>query len=323
MVNQNKTTPKNKSEWIQDHPSFKYIGGIITVVGITYSIINYYNQQRMTELSNKYELELLNCKSEVASIQRGIKDNDKFIFFYDNIFTNKNSNIDISTHKYYIKDEFYTQLDSSYWKTNIENESRMFNFQTIKDDGSISQEFSDVVKKNVGNLYFWVGKDAFRYSDLHLPGIGITTDNIYPYIVFQKTAFDKLGNIAYFKKEDTSNSINNPDEFLAEFKSTTFTTLIVNYIYQQMGTLEMYGKAKFELLDIKKENDFLYIKSLIVVENPKINNKVIDKFFIQNEFILLSTNSYLYGIVISYPKFDRLSTNPEITKWLNNLKIII
>lgn len=299
------------------------IGIIIVTVGVTFSVVNYFYQQTKENLINKYETELINCNSDISFINRGVKDNEALIFNYNDVFVDKNSSlINTSKLQFHSNEEFYTQSDTSYWKYENTNESDVAIFQQLNEEGEISLKLFNAIKRSKNKLHFWLGNDYHVLNNVNILGNwGVV--KFTPSITFQKASIDSLSKIAYSLEMPDSNNIRVKGNYLMEFRSKVFTNLILSFLFQQKSLLNSYDNAVLELLDIQKQNDFIYIRTLTILNNPKVDNKMVEKFYNQTELICLVRNNYLYQIIIQDPKLDRLSINPEITKWLSNLKIII
>jgi hypothetical protein len=70
------------------------------------------------------------------------------------------------------------------------------------------------------------------------------------------------------------------------------------------------------------QDDFIYLRAISTIKNSIIDDKKLENFYIKSESIGLLKNDNVYLITIVEPVTDILSSDPEITKWLNSLKII-
>lgn len=105
-------------------------------------------------------------------------------------------------------------------------------------------------------------------------------------------------------------------------KKQILSTTLLTFVNRHSVVAKNFPETIFEILDLRSETNFIYLKSLLTIKDIYVNDKLLSNFYIKSETIGLLSNDYAYIITIVDPLMDKLGNNPEIINWLNNLKIV-
>lgn len=300
-------------EKIEKSPWSYIIGTVITTIVLTSSILIFLFNEKIENIKLSYQIKIDECNNTLSSINRGIGKNADLIFNVQQFFV-KSSDIlkNASKLKYYNSEQFYTLADSSYWE-----HSTKYTYEMAKAYGKLDKkDYSTLIKtlkRHKAKIHYWNGGDYYC----------VQGDSILPFCLNTTLGIEKLhiDSLALQSAE-----VENSDDIGAHktwVKKQILSTTLLTFVNQQSLVAKNFPATIFEIQDLRCETNFIYLKSLSTIKNIFVNNTRLSNFYIKSETIGLLCNDYVYVITIVDPLIDKLGNNPEINKWLNNLKIII
>ena len=113
------------------------------------------------------------------------------------------------------------------------------------------------------------------------------------------------------------------EEFKKFYRKQGLMTTFLFFIDQQRIITSSFPEVSFEIQDIQAQEKFIYLRAVSRLKNLIINGVPRENFYMKYESFGLLNNDDLYSITIVEPVEDILYSDPEITKWLNNLRIVL
>lgn len=308
-------------EKIEKNPWTYLISVASGAVIITFGVLQFLHTERISSLELNYQTKLDECNNAISSINRGLGNDAQAYFNVKKVFVKSTDKLeDASKLKFYNTDEFYTLSDSNYWKHEIS-----YSFEGVEHNSKIDREFNkrdyskeiEVLKKHKSKIHLWIGGKNFIIQNSSIfeskNGIDISTS-----LGFQKTNVDSLAIMDAEIKEP-----GHTEEFKKWYKKEGLIICLLTFIDQQTIFAKAYPETSFEIQDIQIQDNFIYSRTITTIKNALINYKKLENFYIKSETIGLLKNNDIYIITIVEPVSDILRSDPEITKWLNCLKIIV
>lgn len=312
-----KSKPKSVKERIEKNPLSYFISTIIIVVGITFGVLQFFHNERITNLELSFQRKLDECNDAISSINRGLSNDAHAYFNVRKVFVKSSDKLeDASKLKFYNSDEFYTLSDSSYWKHLMIN-----TYVTARDFSQIDKKDRskeiEVLKKHRSKVHYWNGGKVYTIQNSSMvDSLGYRSINTS--ISFEKVNIDTLAIINAEAQEP-----GHTEEFKRFYKKQGLMSTLLFFIDQVRVATSSFPEASFEIQDIQAQDDFIYLKAIFLFKNVTINDNKIENFYLKSESFGLLNNNDIYVISIYEPVTDILYSDPEITKWLNNLKIVI
>ena len=303
-------------ERFENHPIGYLIFIAVTSVSLTFGVMSFFHSQNQKILEHNYQIEIDKCNSIISSINRGIKEGNDTYFNVKNVFIKSSERLNNSLDfNYYSKEEFYTLSDSSYWTHETFKESELAVAQSLTQNKDLTN-VTKALEKHDNKIHMWMGIETYTIENSSIfENISVT--EFGSIITFQKIHIDSVSTIV-------TDVIDYKDleEYKKWYRKHGLVNLIMSLMEQSKTTSKLHKEAVFEIQDIQKQDNFIYLRSITTINNLIVNTRWSNKFYIQTEAIGLLSNNYIYLINIIDPKMDKLSNNPEITKWLHNLRIV-
>lgn len=309
---------------------------VIGTVGITYSIINYFNTKEIERERFSYKTEIEQYQKEIASIKRSVnKDN-----YYDirSILIKPNQSIPKDA-TFYPESKFYAIKNNKFF-THQKINAFSFMADLIKKDSPLIEMILGAPKEyaQLFTIDIWKGKDQFN-----LKGDFDYIKEI-PYITVQYVDIPSYNEVmnASLKKDADKIGENNEkvSDFLSVLGMESFGDFMLNNIksydsdivkstlaqYLAINTIVSSRSKNFTLTmdDIQKTGNVIYLKFIAEYNDVLVNNVHKDKFYGIQELFLIEENNGFYGITINLPSDSPIASNTynsEVNKWLNNFKI--
>jgi hypothetical protein len=175
----------------------------------------------------------------------------------------------------------------------------------------------EVLKKHRSKVHYWNGGKVYTIQNSSMvDSLGYRSINTS--ISFEKVNIDTLAIINAEAQEP-----GHTEEFKRFYKKQGLMSTLLFFIDQVRVATSSFPEASFEIQDIQAQDDFIYLKAIFLFKNVTINDNKIENFYLKSESFGLLNNNDIYVISIYEPVTDILYSDPEITKWLNNLKIVI
>ena len=296
---------------------WKVIGGfVVTSVLATFGVLQFLHNEKIKNLELQFQTKLDECNNTISSIKIGLGNDPKLYFNVKKVFVKSTDRLeDASKLKFYNSDEFYTLADSSYWKHSIG-----YSYEGAKQYSKLEKrdytKQIEVLKKHLSKVHFWEGGKVYK---VQRSSVFESTGNlgVMSSIGLEKMNIDSLATMNAEAQEP-----GHIEEFKIWYKKQGLVNALITFIDQQRIVAKYYPETSFEIQDIRIEDEFIFLKAISIVKNALINDKLMENFYIRSETIGLLNKNIIYVITIVEPITDKLSSNPEITKWLNNLKII-
>jgi len=292
------------------------ISVVIVTVGITFKVLQFFHNENLKNIEHIYQTKLDECNNTISSINRGLGNDAQRYFNVKKVFVKSTDKLgDASKLKFYNSDEFYALSDSSYWKhssgysyTDGEEYSKL---DKINRDKIIA-----VLKKHHNIVHFWFGGKNYK----------IEKSSIYDSLGSQRAttsiAFEKINVDSLAIQNAETQEAGHIEEFKIWYKKEGLVNTLLSFIVQQRAYSYYYKETSFDIQDMQIQDDFIYLRAISTIKNSIIDDKKLENFYIKSESIGLLKNGNVYLITIVEPVTDILSSDPEITKWLNSLKII-
>jgi hypothetical protein len=304
-------------EKIEKNVWYYLIGTVIATVVITFGVLQFFHTERIKSLELNYQTKLDECNNAISSINRGLDNDPKMYFNVKKVFVKSTDKLeDASKLIFYNTDEIYTLSDSSYWKHQMIN-TYIAAQDYSKFDKKDRAKSIAVLKKHRSRLHYWSGGRVFTVKNSSL------FENMEYAAISTSLTVEKLNIDTLATLNAEAQEPGYKEEFKVWAKKQGLSNALLFFIDQQRVGAKLYPETSYEIQDIQIQNDFIYLKAISIVKNAIINEKVLDNFYVKSEAIGLYRNSFLYIITIVEPVTDKMSSDPEITKWLNCLKIII
>lgn len=302
---------------IEKNPLRYLVVTIITTVAITFAVLQFLHNEKITNLELTYQRNLDKCNNTISSINRGLSDNAQSYFNVKKVFVKSSDKLeDASILKFYNSEEFYTLLDSSYWK------------HIMIDTYVSAQEFSKLdkidrskaiksLKKHRSKVHYWIGGKTYSVQNSRMfDSLGYKSINTS--ISVEKVNIDTLALLNAEAQQP-----GHTEEFKKFHRKQGLMTTFLFFIDQQRIITSKFPEVSFEIQDIQSQDNFIYLKAISQFKNIVINGEKKENFYLKSESFGLLNNNDLYCISIFEPVTDILYSDPEITKWLNSLKIIL
>jgi hypothetical protein len=300
-------------EKIEKSPWSYILGIVITTIGLTSSILIFLLNDRIENIKLSYQNKLDECSNTLSSINRGIGKDADLMFNIQQVFVNSSDILkNASKLKYYNSEQFYTLADSSYWV-----HSTMYTHEMARAYGKLDKkDYSTLIKtlkQHKAKIHYWNGGDYYC----------VQGDSIFPFCLNTTLGIEKfhIDSLALQSAE-----VENSDDIGAHktwVKKQILSMTLLTFVNQQSLVAKNFPATIFEIQDLRCEANFIYLKSILTVKNIVVNKTRQTNFYIRSETIGLLCNDYVYVITIVDPLMDKLGSNSEINKWLNNLRIII
>jgi hypothetical protein len=113
------------------------------------------------------------------------------------------------------------------------------------------------------------------------------------------------------------------EEFKIWAKKQALSNMLLMFIDNQRESANYFPEMSYEIESMQTESEFIYVKAISTIKNQIIDGKKLDNFYLKSETIGLYKNNYLFIITLMEPVTEILGNDPEITRWLNSLKIIV
>jgi hypothetical protein len=309
---------------IIDNKIIQAIVIIIAIAGASVWICNIIYSNKIDLIESYYEAKLIKCNDGFASIQRSMIDGKADYFDLNSILVESDENIDNRNEKRYFEtDEFYALEDSSYWQFNLGDEFEQM-IARSSTTGEIALRKLQAANDIPQTIYQWKGKDVYEISDFLLAGRKIET-YFNDRIMFQRMNIDSLFLFGV-ALGDLEENLTERAEFEEDMKRSFISSAIFDMIYMANylsdNAQSENKRLSYEIQNIQKQNNSLYVRIQITFYDLTVKGKLRSKFYYVNEMISWIDTNSIYVLNISSPSFEKLNINPEVSRWLNNFKII-
>jgi hypothetical protein len=304
-------------EKIEKNPWTYLISVASGAVIITFGVLQFFHTERIKSLELNYQTKLDECNNAISSINRGLANEPDMYLNVKKIFVKSTDKLpDASKLIFYNTDEFYALSDSSYWKHKMINTyvaGQDFSNEDKKDTAKIMR----ALRKHRSRVHYWSGGRVFNVMESSL-FVNANMPLVNTSLQVEKINIDTLAVLNAEARDP-----DHIEEFKIWAKKQMLSNSILMFIDNQRATAKFFPEMSYEIQDIQVQNDFVYVKAISTIKKQIIDYKTLENFYLKSETIGLYKNNYLYIITIVEPVIDKMSSDPEITKWLNCLKIIV
>lgn len=290
---------------------------VIMSVSITFVVLQFFQHEKISNLDSSYKRKLDECKDAISSINRGLNDDVQSYFNIKKVFVKSSDKLeDASKLKFYNSEEFYALLDSSYWKHIMIN--TYISAQEFSKLDKIDRLKSiESLKKHRSKVHYWSGGKTYTVQNSSMfDSLGYKSINTS--ISVEKLNIDTLALLNAEAQEP-----GHTEEFKKFYRKQGLMSTFLFYIDQQRIITSKFPEVSFNIQDIQTQDKFIYLKAMSQFKNAIINGEKKENFYLKSESFGLLNNDDIYCISIFEPVTDILYSDPEITKWLSCLKIIV
>jgi hypothetical protein len=302
---------------IENNIGIVLLGIVIMSGGITFSVSRFFQHEKLTNLELSYQRKLDECNNAITSINRGVSDDARSYFNIKKVFVKSSDKLDdASKLKFYNSEEFYALLDSSYWKHIMIN--TFVSAQELSKLDKIDRlKAIESLKKHRSRVHYWSGGKTYTIQNSSMFD-SLGNKSIITNISIEKVNIDTL---ALLNAE--ANKPGHTEEFKKFYRKQGLMSLLLFFIDQQRIITSKFPEVSFDIQDIQTQDKFIYLKAISQFKNVTINGEKKENFYVKSETFGLLNNDDIYNISIVEPVTDILNSDPEITKWLSSLKIIV
>jgi hypothetical protein len=304
-------------EKIEKKPWSYLSSTIISTVLITFGVLQYFHSERIKNLELIYQKQLDECNNLITSINRGLGSGTDLYFNVNQVFVRSSDKLNNASQLlYFNSDEFYALADSSYWK-HILMDTYVSAIEFSKLDNMDRSEAIETLKRHKASVHFWIGGKTFSVQNSRMfDSLGYKSINTS--ISVEKVNIDTL---ALLNAEAQQPGYT--EEFKEFYRKQGLMTSFLFFIDQQRIITSRFPEVSFEIQDIQTQENFIYLKAISRLKNLIIDGEQRENFYMKYESFGLLNNDDLYNITIVEPVTDILYSDPEVTKWLNSLKIVL
>ena len=320
-------------EKIEQNPIISLIVLSLILVSGAIGVMQYFHNKEINIIERQDQLKIDELNSKLSSIKRGIGKSDYFDI--RQLFISKDDIKNIPQNlKYFGSDQFYAlkKLKGFTYKKYSYPE-------LLKAEKGIDPP--EIYKKLYGNQYIhrWASNDKIHVESIE----GL--DNISPKIsvqkllkkdlrgmlgaLFHRVNIGKMLNDYLEKNKLTEGKFDSSDveKNLENMYDGNWTAILLeNYLTQALTIPSLNSNAEYELLNINKVGNLLYVQGLTTLKNVKVNEVKYNTYYLRDELIITSNINEVYTISTSVPSADP-STRDEhfeaVTDWLSNFKMIL
>jgi hypothetical protein len=293
------------------------IGAISSTALIIFGILQYFHSERIKDIESSYQRKLDECNNTLTSINRGLAGNTKIYFNVSRAFVKATDKLeDASKLIFYNSDEFYALADSSHWKHKLVN-TYVSAMDFSKLDKMDRSKAIEILKKHKSKIHFWEGGKLYKIQKskfLDSLGYGLINTSIS----VEKANIDTLALLNAEAQQP-----GHTEEFKKFYRKQGLMSTFLFFIEQQRLITSRFPEVSFEIQDIQSQDKFLYLNAISQLKNIIVNGEHKENFYLKYESFGLLNENDIYIITIVEPVTDPLYSDPEITRWLNSLKIII
>jgi hypothetical protein len=302
---------------IENHIGVVLSGIVITSVGLTLGVLQFFQHEKISNLEFSYQRKLDECNNAISSINRGLSDDAQSYFNIKKVFVNPFSKLENASKLiFYNSEEFYALLDSSYWKHEMIN-TYISAQEYSKLDKKDRSKAIESLKKHRSKVHYWSGGKVYTIQNSSMfDSLGYRSINIS--ISFEKVNIDTLALINAEAQEPW-----HTEEFKKFYRKQGLMSILLFFIDQQRIITSKFPEVSFNIQDIQTQDRFIYLKAISQFKNVIVNGEKKENFYLKSESFGLLNNDDIYTISIIEPVTDILNSDPEITKWLSSLKIIV
>jgi hypothetical protein len=302
---------------IENNIGVALLGIVITSVGITFGVLQFFQHEKISNLELSYQKKLDECNNAISSINRGLSDDAQTYFNIKKVFVKSSDKLeDASKLKFYNSEEFYALLDSSYWKHIMIN-TYVSAQEFSKLDKTDRLKAIESLKKHRSKVHYWSGGKTYTVQNSSMfDSLGYKSINTS--ISVEKVNIDTLALLNAEAQES-----GHTEEFKKFYRKQGLMSTLLFFIDQQRIITSKFPEVTFNIQDIQTQDKFIYLKAISQFKNVTINGEKKENFYLKSESFGLLNNDDIYCISIFEPVTDILYSDPEITKWLSCLKIIV
>jgi len=307
-------------ERLESSPFLYFISAVISAVGITIAVDNYFWNKKMEFISAKNDYQINIYESQLASIKRNIEGSKAIDI--ESILIKRNQTSEIPANsKFFASWDFYAPDTNDYWNHQYLQKYEIgLNFISDKIIAQFGENGLENLKARLASRksplnHFWNEKN---------PTI-ITTDHakFFPHILLSRTS------ISDYHKEEAEK----PSSHLGSITENIFMQGMENQqqMYKKLSKIKSSNDRtkpmmqSMEIVSLKKHNNILHYSLLMTFNSVNVNNVIFDRYYSRIETIVIVTSNYIYTIQahgVGPEPAPRGKIYSELTKWLAGLKII-
>ena len=315
---------KSIKERVESNPFVYIITVAIAVAGLVAGVQQYFAAQASKELESKYQVEVKELQTRMASINRGTGEKRDFIDVKTFLRPKSGGAPVVSpTARFFPEDEFYASSAESYWTYSKTTEGELIEELMGRPLPRALAGLGSAVP-----LHLWKGKGQFTVDGSPV------IRSAFPFIQVQRVPMSDFAKIISLipAKPDEQRLPEDDDReaFLqgAErmFRGDVVGVLHAGFMNTQIGMPMQDKRATFELLSVQKVGNVLYAKSMVTLRDVPVDQRPGSRLYLSRELILVSNVSDVYLISAFVPGLDpavRGEAFMKVTEWLDDLAILL
>jgi hypothetical protein len=292
----------DKSAWAQleRHPFRALLAFTILVGGTVFSVVHYFDSQRLEATKHDYDLKLTDSENKLASINRGLAGGDYINVARLVVHRGERNRVPLQS-KFYADDSFYAP------------DLRAWIYKKTTDREFFTSIFGEEGKKQINELTGLAPVHVWTRGALVPVGNHDVIQNFAPCIYLQRLPIDEL--TVQLNLEAAKNS-----QPAALFQGDIIGAMLAQTFANVFKTLTFTSDTQASLLSITKVSNVLYCQFLLTIRNVTVDSRKLDSYFVNLEMIVISTNNNVYTICDIIPSEEPILRGPisaEVTEWLN------
>jgi hypothetical protein len=323
---QSKRTPgKSVKERVESNPFVYIITVAIAVAGLVAGVHQFFASQASKELESKYQAEVRELQTRMASINRGTGEKSDFLDVKTFLRPKSGGAPIVSpTARFFPDDDFYASTTGTYWTYSKTTEGALMESATGK---ALPQGFAGAAF--AAPLHLWKGEGQFAVDGS--PFIR----SAFPHITLQRFPIDEFAKImSLVRTESAGQQLPEEDDDREAFLQATdrlfhgdvVGVLLAGYMNIQMSVPMQDKRSTFELMSVQKVGNVLYAKSMTTLKDVSVDRQSGSRLYLTRELIVVSNVTDVYFISVFVPGREpaqRGEPFTKVTEWLGDLAILI